>query len=285
MHPLGVVYYHLTVTTSTNSLWHVQKRYKQFETLHELLLQIYPARVPVGCELPPKHWKIWYGNTPQIIEERRILLQHYLKKLVAVRELASSAILFEFLTTDKIDGSASSTATAHFAAASSASSTASSASVASAPASSSSTKSGAVGFGAGPDPFSLPDDYEVTAISIPAIKMMSDHVLYQIDVENVKKRSSFCRWTVLKRFGQFAEMDAALRADLSTKHTVEWVTGRLPAAPPKYAKLIYDHQDDAFVDQRRVLLENYLQKLLWLPEVATHPVFLQFLGVKVTEDS
>lgn len=54
----------------------------------------------------------------------------------------------------------------------------------------------------------LPEDVEVTDLSVPATRTMTNHVLYQIDVLNMKKRSTFSKWTVLKRFNQFYEMDA-----------------------------------------------------------------------------
>ena len=54
----------------------------------------------------------------------------------------------------------------------------------------------------------------MTGISIPAVRKMSDHVLYQIDVSNERKRRSFRKWTVLKRFGQFFTLDQVVNFSL-----------------------------------------------------------------------
>ncbi len=49
---------------------------------------------------------------------------------------------------------------------------------------------------------------QVTHISIPSTRLMSDHVLYQVHMSNMRKRQSFSRWTVLKRYGQFYNLDS-----------------------------------------------------------------------------
>ena len=41
----------------------------------------------------------------------------------------------------------------------------------------------------------LPEDVEVTHVCIPATRTMSDHVLYQIELTNSRKRKSFSKWT------------------------------------------------------------------------------------------
>ncbi len=107
---------------------------------------------------------------------------------------------------------------------------------------------------------------------------MSDHVLYQIQVSNERKRASFGEWTVLKRFTQFYEMDQKLRAHFENDPLL---LSKLPPPPPRRVKLLYDHMDDDFIEERRVLLQNYLSKLLRFPEVAKNGSFLDFLGVDI----
>ncbi len=124
----------------------------------------------------------------------------------------------------------------------------------------------------------LPEDVEVTSVAIPQTRMMSDHVLYQVDVVNERKRRSFQKWTVLKRFAQFVEMDEALRAAFAHRPDV---MSSLPSLPEKVYKVIQDHMDDHFVEKRRVLLENYLQKLLLVTPVLYNTDFLAFLGVSL----
>jgi len=127
----------------------------------------------------------------------------------------------------------------------------------------------------------LPEDVEITGVSIPATRTMSDHVLYQIDVTNNRKRKTFSKWTVLKRFTQFFDMDTALRASFAENPSL---LEKLPPPPERKTKLFNDHMDEVFIEQRRVLLENYLNKLLESEEVVRNPAFLKFLGVTVDNE-
>jgi len=122
------------------------------------------------------------------------------------------------------------------------------------------------------------DDAEVTGVSIPQTRLMSDHVLFQVDVVNARKRKTFSKWTVLKRFGQFFDLDAALRADFAEE---DELLALLPASPQRQSKLLFDHMSPHFIEHRRVLLENYLLKLLAIPAVAKNASFLMFLGVQI----
>jgi hypothetical protein len=54
-----------------------------------------------------------------------------------------------------------------------------------------------------PQETAIPDDCEITSVSIPQTRLMSDHVLFQVDVMNAKKRRTFQKWTVLKRYARF----------------------------------------------------------------------------------
>jgi hypothetical protein len=123
----------------------------------------------------------------------------------------------------------------------------------------------------------IPDDIEITGVSIPATRQMSDHILYQIDIVNCRKEKEYAKWTVLKRFGQFYEMDSLVRSSLSDKHPQ--LLSSLPSPPERKLKLFNDHSDANFVEQRRVLLENYLQKMVEIDEVVRDKNLLSFLGV------
>lgn len=142
--------------------------------------------------------------------------------------------------------------------------------------------------------YTFPMDQEITHIEIQTTRKMSDHVLYQITVSNSHLRDSFRCWTVLKRFTQFYEMDIVLRQML--QHTYPHILEGLPPNPHRKFKFVHDHMDDHFIeefghlfcifilflffnDRRRVIMENYLAKLLRFPEVATNEQFLCFLGV------
>jgi len=232
----STVFYTINVYDGFNS-WAVSKRYSQFEEFHNQIMLKYPKmKLP---KLPPKKFKLFTSHVSAgFIEERRVLLENYLTRLIKTK-LSESSSLLKFLTTNKTKkvSEAKSAATEK-----------------------------------------VPDDVEVTDIAIPATRTMPDHVLYQIDLVNNKKRKSFSKWTVLKRFGQFYEMDASIRAVFATQPNI---INKMPAAPQRKAKLFNDHMDSNFIENRRVLLSNYLKKMQNVPEVLRCRIFLKFLGVKV----
>jgi len=234
----GVVFYDINVESPYNS-WSCKKRYSQFEELQTTLLQSELAKkFPAGCELPPKRFKIFVSHlSPAFIEERRVLLEAFLKKIVGQKDIAVSSILVKFLTTDKQEVKAESKKVVE-----------------------------------------LPEDVEITGVSIPTSRTMSDHVLYQIDVTNNRKRKTYAKWTVLKRFTQFFDMDTAVRAAFADKPEI---LEMLPPPPERKTKLFNDHMDDVFIEQRRVILDNYLNKMLQCAEVVRNKDFLSFLGVNI----
>jgi hypothetical protein len=93
----GVVFYYVNIEGSFNS-WSVAKRYSQFEELHSaLLLSDLSKKIPAGCDLPIKRWKMFTSHvTPAFIEQRRVLLEAYLKRLLKVEDIANSSILTKF---------------------------------------------------------------------------------------------------------------------------------------------------------------------------------------------
>lgn len=237
------VHYLVQVTTAAGDSWCTLKRYSQFEEFHYMLLDcVNEHSLPAGAELPGKRLKLWYAhNSKTFVEERALLLENYLKKLIQVPAIAASDLLVGFLAVSRVDVKPPPRATPKEALAAA----------------------------------ELPDDVEVTGVSLPQVRLMSDHVLYQVDVVNVRKRRSFQRWTVLKRFAQFIELDEALREAFAHRPDV---LDALPLTPEKYSKLLYNHLDDHFVEQRRVVLENYLQKLMLVTPVLYNQQFLTFLG-------
>jgi len=243
------VYYLIGVTGSFHK-WTVAKRYSQFEALHtDIVTEMSGKALPAGCELPPKKIKLFTSHTDSaFVEERRCLLEAYLKKLLSVEKLAKGDVLVKFLSSDKEGKETVATDTKTETKQTSNSSTSD-------------------------------EDAEITGVSIPSTRTMSDHVLYQIDVVNNKKRKTFSKWTVLKRFGQFYDMDAAVRGDFTDKQDI---LNSLPAPPQRKAKLFNDHMDENFVEQRRVLLENYLTRMLENSNVVRNKHFLVFLGVSAS---
>jgi len=233
----GIAYYLVKVTGSFNS-WCVAKRYSQFEELQSSISEV--KGFPSKLDLPPKRFKFFVSHiSPTFLEERRVLLEAYLKKLVAVEEIAKNEILTSFLNSDKTDmGDLKNKSEKRRLE-------------------------------------DIPDDIEITGVSIPATRQMSDHVLYQIDVVNSRKEKEYSKWTVLKRFGQFYEMDSLVRSSFEKSDILH----TLPATPERKLKLFNDHSNVNFVEQRRVLLENYLQKMVEIEDVVRDKHFLAFLGI------
>lgn len=117
----------------------------------------------------------------------------------------------------------------------------------------------------------FPREQEVTDISIPKYRKMTDHILYTLDVTNEHTGSN---WIVLKRFTQFRDMDKKLRKILP-----EEIKERLPKRPKRKSKVWRDHMNPEFIEERRVMMENYLRRVLCVPQVAHSEQFLKFLGV------
>eukprot|EP01083_Nonionella_stella_P060659 158288_1 len=254
------VFYEIDVKTSQH-YWHVTKRYSQFEDLHHQLSQLSKDKLPL---IPAKHYKWFTDHTKSsFIEKRRALLDNYVKKLIQTANVNSSQCVVNFFHNDKSAQSViekeeiintiqdneehkgDNSDKAHRLS----------------------------------DEWDFPKDQEITNIIIQSTRKMTDHVLYQICVSNSHKRASFRAWTVLKRFTQFYDMDLQLRAtiEIESPHLID----KLPPAPTRKFKFVHDHMDDDFIEERRVLLQNYLSKLLRFPEVAKNEDFLGFLGVDI----
>lgn len=234
----GVIYYLINVDSSFDS-WSVKKRYSQFEDFQSILLSSTLARkIPPGVGLPPKKIKWFSNHTSPAFIEERRVL---LEDFLSSLLKVSALASSEPLTTFLSTDKQSKKAEKK-------------------------------------KKEELPDDVEITNIEVPSTRTMSDHVLYQVDVSNSRKPRTFSKWTVLKRFTQFYEMDTAVRAALEGKDSV---LEKLPPPPERQFKLLTDHMDDVFIQQRKVLLENYLQRMLEVEEVVRNKEFLQFLGVEV----
>lgn len=98
----GVVFYKVKVECG-NKAWNCLKRYSKFEELNgKLIKSTFVKKIPVGCELPPKKWKVMTSHSsPQFIEKRRVNLEMYLQRLVSVKELTGSPPVQEFIMSDK----------------------------------------------------------------------------------------------------------------------------------------------------------------------------------------
>jgi hypothetical protein len=85
------------------------------------------------------------------------------------------------------------------------------------------------------------------------------------------------RWVSLKRFTDFFEMVKVIREDMVESNPSAFAL--IPSAPSRKSRLLNDHSDPRFVEQRRVLLEHFLNRLLRIEAVASHDAFLKFCAV------
>ena len=95
---------------------------------------------------------------------------------------------------------------------------------------------------------------------------------YPLHTERVSDNTST---TVHRRFREFVEIDETVRAALSGSH----LQSSLPCFPPKQSKLLTDHTDRRFLEQRREQLQVYINRIIDVPHVLQVPSMLPFLGL------
>jgi len=182
--------------------------------------------------MPPKQVKQLKDHTkPRFVEKRRALLDNYCKKLLGNRQVGQSNEVLSFFSENKDMNREFQYETIP----------------------------------------AFPREQEVTDISIPKFRKMTDHILYTLDVTNANTGSN---WIVLKRFTQFRKMDKKLRKALPDE-----IKDQLPRRPKRKSKVFRDHMNTEFIEERRVMMENYLRRLLTFSQVAHNEHFLNFLGV------
>jgi len=240
-----IVFYNVRVKIPEDEeVAYAMKRYSQFRELNKALKEemsrfSFPP-------LPPKEMIIWTDHTDtRFVEERRALLEYYLREVLKHEEIRTSQMVHDFLHSNGIPANVAKSVEAEH------------------------ERNQNVDF-------MHVDEMEVTDIWIPNTKKMRDHCLYQIHCTNgsAGDRSEWNEWVVLKRYRDFHEMDNSLREELPPA-----VLKDLPQLPERQSKIFMDHLDPDFIDQRRVLLQNYMQKLLRVPDLQHCNSFLKFLNV------
>ncbi|XP_050231801.1 uncharacterized protein LOC126680680 isoform X2 [Mercurialis annua] len=87
--------YSISVTDVNNNSWSIKRRFRHFEELHRRLKE-YPE---YNLHLPPKHF-LSTGLDMHVIQERCILLDRYLKKLLQLPTISGSIEVWDFLSVD-----------------------------------------------------------------------------------------------------------------------------------------------------------------------------------------
>ena len=113
------------------------------------------------------------------------------------------------------------------------------------------------------------EKFEVKSVSIPYGKEQDGIVYYTVNVITANDE----KWSCLKRFSAFERLHQVLM-DLFGHR------GFPPGAdlPPKKFKFFVSHVSDHFIEERRCLLDSYLQKMMKVPEVIRSDVWLDFLS-------
>lgn len=87
--------YSVAVTDESNHSWSIKRRFRHFEELHQRL-KVFPE---YNLHLPPKHFLSTGVDIP-VIQERCVLLDDYLKKILQIPRISGSIEVWDFLSVD-----------------------------------------------------------------------------------------------------------------------------------------------------------------------------------------
>ncbi|XP_019091391.1 PREDICTED: uncharacterized protein LOC104740212 [Camelina sativa] len=87
--------YSIAVTDESNHSWSIKRRFRHFEELHRRL-KVFPE---YNLHLPPKHF-LSAGVDIPVIQERCVLLDEYIKKLLQLQRISGSIEVWDFLSVD-----------------------------------------------------------------------------------------------------------------------------------------------------------------------------------------
>lgn len=96
-------------------------------------------------------------------------------------------------------------------------------------------------------------DY-IKTISIPGYHISGDVVFYEVVVTNTR-----LRWNIWVRFESFTLLHLLIK-ELAAELKDEDVE-LIPPIPDRHLKILIDHRSQEFIENRRALLENFLQKI------------------------
>ena len=85
--------------------------------------------------------------------------------------------------------------------------------------------------------------------------------------------------TLMKRYNQFADLDAKLTDKYKGTHMFEKHFPKLSAYAPKKMKLLTNHFSKEFLTERRYALTDWLNSLSEFPGMSQDPIFRSFLGI------
>jgi len=235
--------------------WNVWHRFQTFQILHQMLKD-FIVKESLKCELPIipfRHIKFLVNHkSNDFCEERRVLLDNYLKILLSTKDLRDLSFVIGFLShsdealsTEKV-----------------------------------SQKEINEYERAKVESIMVTDENDdITSVSIPIFRVVgSEYVLYSLSVHNMNKEPEYSQWNVLHRYSEFKEFDTALR--LFIMEEAAHLITKMPQLPMRQPKMIRNHFQEHFVEKRRLLLESYIQRLIKVREFRRYPLTIKFLGVR-----
>lgn len=102
----------------------------------------------------------------------------------------------------------------------------------------------------------------------------TDHMITWYTLKAKRKSDGFTT-TVHRRFRDFAELHAQVRASFKGHH----LKSSLPDLPEKHFKFVVDHNHSRFVGERKRQLQRYLDTLLQVPHVSSMTAARAFVGL------
>jgi len=250
----GPVVYEIHVSNQKCE-WNIWHRFQTFQLLHQMLKD-FIADERLNCKLPImpfRHFKLVIDHkSKDFCEERRVLLDNYLKTVLSTKVLRDSSILIGFLShSDEglSDEKVSQEEIDEYERAK-------------------------------VENIMVTDENDdITSVSIPLFRVVgSEYVLYSLSVHNMNKDQEYSQWNVLHRFSEFKDYDTELREYLTLNAPRLLV--KLPQLPMKEPKMIRDHFSEDFIEKRRLLLESYIQRVIKVQEFRRYPLTVKFLGVR-----
>eukprot|EP01084_Bolivina_argentea_P290476 498962_1 len=118
---------------------------------------------------------------------------------------------------------------------------------------------------------SLHSGHNIIRVSIPSYHIADDVVVYEVDVSNKK-----LRWNLWLRYEFFYVLHQMMQ-ELVTELSSQDNQVILPPFPEKRLKILTDHFNEHFIENRRMLLDNYLQKTLANRYLRHSEIFISFL--------
>lgn len=108
-------------------------------------------------------------------------------------------------------------------------------------------------------------------VSVPIIATVADITIYKVLVKNLKAGTTK---TLDKRFSDFVELHHKVWSSYAGSHLLS----NVPTPPERKWKLFTDHNNPAFLENRRVGLHAFISKLVQIPRISSNVYVLDFLG-------